>query len=488
MKDFIDITYWRLGHLDEVSDPSDFYYVNLARNLRDRIMSSPMGMKEEEMICEELAMTLTYYLEDIVSGFEVWNTFTSKHMELYGKILPFYSLDEKKYNRNSINKEDIAFLIWMVFQTTRSSSFINPENSCLIELSEDIYKVLKKELKKAPKNKELLKEMQQKVACKDLYELRDFISRFISSSYLLHFFSERHRLKLIQQLESFFGEGLDDDLIDYAIQASLSFTEKTGPLALYPKDWIAAILNSWGMTKDSQRIAKIEALPHSMYLLKRVYKNNLQVVDLSGKGYLIRRDSFSSLSEDSLVCKTLCASLVKYGNEWLVNGMSSWMKEEEVYRQIEEEKRFISENNKWIYEKVCEYGNGSPLLYFKNSSEFTTWLEENIGLDESFILPKDIKKIQKIAVFVDKENGLRCVPNGAYVIKDPHNPYYSKKYAEKEAFSMLASSSYFPKEMLDYLVEHNMLSDACIKSMVSVERGRELVQENLDFIVRMLAE
>ena len=40
--------------------------------------------------------------------------------------------------------------------------------------------------------------------------------------------------------------------------------------------------------------------------------------------------------------------------------------------------------------------------------------------------------------------------------------------------------------MLHYLIEHKLLPDVCINSMKGMERGKQLVQENMDFIARFM--
>lgn len=78
-----------------------------------------------------MALTLAHYLEDVISDFGLWAAFTSKHRELYGKYLPFYTIDEENYYCDEINPEDVRFLIWMVLQKSKETTFCNPENPYL---------------------------------------------------------------------------------------------------------------------------------------------------------------------------------------------------------------------------------------------------------------------------------------------------------------------------------------------------------------------
>ena len=96
MKDYITLTYWRLGHPLPVESTSDFYYVNFTRRLYHTIRNTDVGRQSTEDWVAETAMTLAYYLEDVVSGLGFWRTFVTKHKALYGKYLPFFEVDEKR--------------------------------------------------------------------------------------------------------------------------------------------------------------------------------------------------------------------------------------------------------------------------------------------------------------------------------------------------------------------------------------------------------
>ena len=76
-------------------------------------------------------------------------------------------------------------------------------------------------------------------------------------------------------------------------------------------------------------------------------------------------------------------------------------------------------------------------------------------------------------------------PGAAECICDPRNPYYDKQKASERALLLVVQND-VPGEMLHYLIANNMLPDACMKSTISAEHGRQLMQQNIDFFARTL--
>lgn len=90
------------------------------------------------------------------------------------------------------------------------------------------------------------------------------------------------------ELQALLEDDLDDSAFAYAVASIMACCEKTGPLALYGKDWLAAMLSHWGMVDESERIAMIEPLKHSVYLLKRYDSQIICLEDRKGKSTLFR--------------------------------------------------------------------------------------------------------------------------------------------------------------------------------------------------------
>lgn len=486
IKSLININSWRLGHLDVEANSTDFYYVRLARKLYDLIRFTEIGKDEEKYICESFAMAATYYFEDVVSGIGIWQTFTSKHKELYGKYLPFYDLNEEDYYQDEINLEDVCFLMWMTLQKEKENVFINPENPYLQKMALIIYKELDAEFEKAPINMEMLDRLKSNFYVKDFFLLKPLLFRLVNSLYLFQPFLQERLDKVEEEVKAIIGKNLEDSAIIYAVDSLVACCEKTGPLALYAKDWLAALLAYWGMKEESERIAAIKPLKLNVYLLKRYDSETICLESTEGEEYIIPRNSFEELQDSTLLKnKSFIGSLVKYDGEWQVNGLSTWSAGTKLFEAFKEKMATVK-CDPIVFEKVMKVNNNHPLLYFKGYEEMLVWFSKHIGVDENFTFPEQLKKRHSFAVYVDKVKAMSIIPDGALVIKDEHNPYYSKQNAEKEGIKFIISDTTTSKEMLHYLIEHNMLPDACINSTQGLQRGKQLVQENIDFIARFM--
>ena len=74
--------YWREAHLLPLLCPTDAFYVKYARKIRDKIRKADFERKLSPDDMTEIALTLTYYLEDVVSGLGVWRSFVLEHQRM----------------------------------------------------------------------------------------------------------------------------------------------------------------------------------------------------------------------------------------------------------------------------------------------------------------------------------------------------------------------------------------------------------------------
>lgn len=484
-KNYINIGLWRDYHYGNVAFVTDGYYASVARKLFDISIFSEYGRELGENICEELALALSFYLEDVVSDFGWWEVFTSKHKGLYGKYLPFYAIDEEDYYQDEVNFQDICFMVWMIAQKYRNDTFLNPENPYLMKLASQLYKVLYDEFEKAPINEELCKMFQIPELFDDFYIVKHVLGMMTEKAYLLYPFENELRFQLEEELRPIFDKANEHQL-DYAIQATLSLTKKIGPLNLYAKDWYALLLKKWGMEKESEQIAAIEGISPTVFKVKNYDMFTIQLEDADGREYPLLRSSLADSFDDSILRenKSLVASLAKYKNEWLLNGMSSWG-DKKLFELYKEHHDSIS-GDTFVHNMIMIHNEGHPFLYFKSSQDMNEWFATNIGVAKEFDFPEKFRDDSFFAVFVTESGKMAIIPNAALCIKDRKNPYYNQEYAAKEAFGYLVSSEAFPDEAVRYMIEHAMFPDASINSTYGKERGRELVQDNIDFIVRFM--
>lgn len=484
MKELITINSWRLGSFSTQKCPTDFYYTKVAQRFYDILWLTPFGKDCGKYVCVQMALTLAHYLEDVISDFGLWAAFTSKHRELYGKYLPFYTIDEENYYCDEINPEDVRFLIWMMLQKSKETIFCNPENPYLCQAADKIYAEMEKLFEKAPINEEMIPEEISTELFNDFFYVKFLCTKLIGT-YLIDPFTDQKRMDVEEKVEDLLTN-LNDDDFSYAVESILLFHKKTGPLNLYVKDWLAALLAHWGKKEKSKQIAAIETLPYDIYRVKSYDDKMLMLETRTGDEIMLPRDSFNSLPDATLMqCEHLFTSLAKYQGIWQTNGISSWMNATEAFQAQQEQCR-LQNTFPTVNQRILETNNGHPLLYFKDYKEFYDWTEQHIGFDPKYKHPKEVANKKYLAIYVPKEEDITVMMNGALIIKDEQNPYYDRLKAEEEGINYIVSSETVTDELLHYLIDHHLLPDARINSIHGPERGKQLVQENIDFIARFM--
>lgn len=484
MKELITINSWRLGSFNTKNCPTDFYYTKVAQRFYDILRLTPFGKDCDKFICAQMALTLTHYLEDVISDFGLWAAFISKHRELYGKYLPFYTIDEENYYSDEINPEDVRFLIWMVLQKSKDETFYNPENPYLCEAADKIYAEMEKLFEKAPINEDMIPEQINTELFNDFFYVKSLCTKLMET-YLIAPFTDQKRMDVEKSMEDLLAD-LNDQDFNYAVDSILLFNKKTGPLNLYAKDWLAALLAHWGKEVESKQIAAIESLPYDIYRVESYDDKTLMLETATDDEIMLPRNSFNNLPDATLAeCKHFLAALTKYQGTWQTNGITSWLNASEAFQTRKEQGR-PKDASLNVNLRILEANSGYPLLYFKDYQEFYDWMEQHIGFDKKYQHPKDFVNEKYLAVYVPQEKDMAVMVNGALIIKDERNPYYDRVKAEEEGINYLVSSETVADEPLHYLIDHHQLPDACINSIHGLERGKQLVQENIDFIARFM--
>lgn len=128
------------------------------------------------------------------------------------------------------------------------------------------------------------------------------------------------------------------------------------------------------------------------------------------------------------------------------------------------------------------------MLYFKDEEEMWKWFEKHIGKVGELVYSDHLKGAHFIAMYIDDEDNLVVLPDAALWIKDRHNPYYDKQAAEEDGIQLVVFNQIAPDKMMHFLIEHDMLPDLHINSIKGPERGKQLFQENMDFIARFMRD
>lgn len=488
MKDLMTITYWRLGHPLPVESPSDFYYVNLARRLYTTIRSTEMGLQSTEAWVAETAMTLAYYMEDVVSGLGFWHTLVSKHKALYGKYLPFYAVDEEDYYADEINPQDVNFLLWMAVQDNKRETLINPENPYLLELAQTLFRQLDREFEKAPINELLVEKLRDADTYRDLNALSVAAIRMMGGTYLFRSFTAQTETLVAREVDSLLVSKAQAPLREYTVRFMQVFVRNTGALALKGTEWMSALLNFWGLESISKQVAEMEIISPAYYQMKNYDTERLVLEAFDGTEYSLRRDIFEPLVDQLLDANKVClCMLVRYNGEWNTAGAVSWYPATELFEQYKNLRQERKRINEEACQKVVDATGGYPMVYFEDWNAFMEWGRKHNVIEEGFKPTLEMQKGRCLALFASPREGMTLVPNEARFICDPdHNPCYNAAQARRGSLNLLISAGNLSTDMLHFILDHQLIPDATLAALKDGEHGKQLVQENLDFIARFM--
>ena len=128
--------------------PSDMYFVGLANRLYESLKESELP----DTYQRKLALYAAAYLEDLISGLGLWESFTQEHRRLYGRTLPFYPT-EADYCEGEPNQSDLKFLVWNTWQKALfPHPYLSPEDPEIDRLAGLLAAPLAQAYEEAPEN------------------------------------------------------------------------------------------------------------------------------------------------------------------------------------------------------------------------------------------------------------------------------------------------------------------------------------------------
>ena len=144
----------------------------------------------------------------------------------------------------------------------------------------------------------------------------------------------------------------------------------------------------------------------------------------------------------------------------------------------------MTKENQAFYEKFTQAADGKLLLYFEKVGDVKTFITEtaNIIPADRFQIPSDWLG-KKLALYATPQEGVQVICSDVDLIKDENNPFYNAARAEKQALSFFIVK-HCNAYLLEKMMERGMLADAQTKSLVSPERGKEIIQDNWRFLSR----
>ena len=131
-------------------------------------------------------------------------------------------------------------------------------------------------------------------------------------------------------------------------------------------------------------------------------------------------------------------------------------------------------------ERCLQYSQGNPLLYFATYEELRVFLVGTLEWeDHPDGILADLKAEKDFVVYANTK-GMLLAPGVAACFRDSHNPAYDAQTATAEGYELFCLPGRCPFDLLKYGMQNNLLCDVALP----FDRGREILQQNWDFIAR----
>ena len=495
-------------HPNENSYQTDLYYQRLANRLQDSFCS--LCKTDEEYITEVMhrgAIMLADYMEDIVADSGQWRTFSNLCQKLYGHPIPLFHEDEEYYpDEPSLNA--IRYLLWSVANDV-SGEFVICDSKIFELMANAAYNILEEAFEEAPVNEQLADDvrLQLKKATEGFNQLRSALLWFFSNCYLTS--GEQNEELLSKHAEEMLSSTANEDMPDlppamafFYASTKCIFDYKIGPLALYPKDYLAAMMRTKDMEHQAENVDKIEMLGIGIYKYEQAKirlnptehaskTERLRLTRTNGKEIEIETKELN-LTEDMLNSHDgfMASSFVFYQGEWHLNGiLFPFQNTAKKWKELcEDDAEYMKPGTESLTaDMLLERTNGQQIAYFANREQLKDFLEEKIRFPRHMLNFVDEQGGELPTLFVYTEEPRDCLQfffGYSPCIADPSNPFYDEEKAREGAINLLWDAEAVTTHAIKYLLEHNYLPDIYNDKILSRFSTPTEKRHNIDFLMR----
>jgi hypothetical protein len=495
-------------HPNQKSYQTDQYYQRLANRLQDGFCSlGRIGESRTAEVMHRAAIMLTNYMEDIVADSGQWRSFSNLCQELYGHPVPLFHEDEEYYaDEPSLNA--IRFLLWSIASDV-SGEFVFSDSKPMEMMAIAAHEILEEAFEEAPVNEQLADDVKAELqlATEGFDQLRSVLMQLFSNCYLTT--GERNAELLGKHVEEAismteledFPDMSPDMAIFYATTRTI-FSYRIGPLALYPKDYLAAMMRTKGMEHQADEVAQIEMLDTGTYkydsikpafglLGHKPNQNRLRLTRTNGKQFEIEAKELN-LPEEELknFDGFMATSFVYYQGEWHLNGLLFPFSETaKKWKELcEDEPDNLKPGTETLTaDMMLERTNGQQIAYFADREKMKDFLEEKIRFPRHMLSFVDERGGDLPTIFIDKEEPKNCLQfffGASPCIADPSNPFYDKEIAREKAIDILWDAENVTTHAVNYLLEHDFLPDIYNSDVLSKFSTTEEKRHDIDFLMR----
>lgn len=476
---------WSLTHPMGVKCGSDKFYADFANDVQERLLNMRVAPNMPDGVFRETAMAIAAYLEDFVSDLGVWRAMRGLYRERFGTWLPFFDCSHDDYAEDDVNIEDIQYLVWQAMMRCgqQENRMFSPLSQYVTEASKVAYDTMLECIDCAPPATRVSTLMRQILQKDDYYAVRS-LALWLSVDNKLTSVSNA-RIALAKRTERTCGEvdHISEEQVYYLYEAMESWKKALGMTGCPASELLASIVRSSGFANVADKLDVLKQTDRQAFKIVSHDQKNVTFEDVQGREYIVDRDSIGQeLELDGM--KTCVTQLVKYGDNWMQNGVGTFTKDE-PWSSGEVIIHGVPDNVVQALRAKVKKARGRRVFYYKSMEEMMDSL--NVSIPFRAFTDDEIEEIEEgLVVLVSDTDDPLFVSNNADIFKDKDNPYYGTTDDDEEyltACSLGFISDYcVADDVAAYIQKKRLLPYARIHAAQGRRVGKALVQDNLRFL------
>lgn len=467
---------------------TDKQYADLANAIHDLLYDELDFMDDQQI--KHASINLTLFFEDLHSETHLFETFTKRYKEMFGRYVPFYSSDSADSPQARLDA--MKFMLWHAIAAERDGMMLNPTNQGLANMAEKLLNLWDEKKDKIEPNEELAGYLYSEETQENANEVKMVLIWLCLYSFLGRWYGNPNPKNDDAGLGKLMAQA-DKETMEYANECHIVFRIQTWPLSLNPQHIYAEMIRI-EMDDPNDEIAEaieqIKVKPYEMFQIARNDLMGFTLKDFQGKTFWVDYSDFVGDTRKMIAKHThILASFIKLNDRWELNGPSLWLNPSKKHYQMYLEE--LQQHHHWMHDYVGQYDkfikehHGERLYFFRNAKEYLGWVKDEMGMKDTEMLSELESRKDPMACFFENNGQTTCCMD-AECIKHPNNPCYDKSYAEEKSLTFIGSTTSCSPDMLLYMFEHNLLPDAMFNDIRGRKHGRQLMQENLEFMARCM--
>lgn len=477
---------WALTHPSQLKCGSDRYYSTLANKIQKDFAQIDFPPNLPPDVIRETAMTLTAYLEDLISGLGVWKSIKSLYKKQYGDWLPFFDCSHDDYLEDDLNIEDIKFLVWQTWCRCgqRIKSTYSPLSQAVARMAEDAFDILVDHFDEAPRCGRVADRLENIFRKGDLYELRT-LGVWLGVDNKLTAVPQM-RLSIMENAQSILQKNhldLTERMAYYYCEASEGWKNAISMLGCPTHVLLAQMAEQSGNDKSANLLKNLRVLPKDVYSVTNIGDRTLVIENILGKDYILDLTSLAPGSDVTGV-RTFVGSIVKFGEFWQQNGMGVFSKEplknDGNTRRMEE----IPDEIRERLQQIVKGKRGRRVFYCKDTAQ----MSELIGVLQAIPITtdgEDAIEPENFVVMISDSTAPLIFPDICGIFSDRINPFYNpradREWMAEESLRLIMMGN-LPDDVAAYIQEKHILPHAEINAVQGKRVGKSIVQDNLRFL------